>query len=137
MIPQRFEKLLRFARRFEAAVSSDPSASSLVLDTEYRISRDSQRFFEQVVVPSALYYLCDEAFEAARQRLTPQAMVRQIHQNEAMLAAPGPASAVIAKQLIHDPLRLREFLEPSLLTPAGLGPAPGVRSRCVPLARRA
>src|SRR2546423_1249871 len=50
------------------------------------------------------------AFAAARARLPPQAMREQMRRNATAISAPGPAAGAIAKLLLHDPLRLHEFL---------------------------
>ena len=55
-------------------------------------SPDARRFFEEVLVPSGMFYLDDAGFAGARQRLTPEGMRRQLARNESMLAQPGPAA---------------------------------------------
>ncbi len=67
-------------------------------------------FFKEQVVPAGLLYLSDAEVAQLRQRLTPQAMQDQLRQDEAMISAPGPAADALARALVKDPLRLREFL---------------------------
>jgi uncharacterized protein len=62
------------------------------------------------LVPASLFYLDDAQLAAARQRLSPQGIREQIAQNEALIAAPGPAAATIAKVTLQDPLRLHDFI---------------------------
>lgn len=100
------DKLIAFAQRLETQLINDP----MVADLRYRESEQVGAFIENVVVPHGLYYLDDAQRRALRQRLTPEAMDEQFRQNAAMLAAPGPAAGRLAKELIRDPLRLRDFL---------------------------
>ena len=116
------QRLIGFARRLEAELADEPRVASL----EYRPSSEVERFVEEVVIPHGLYYLDDPQRAALRERLTPAAMAAQFEQNAAMLAAPGPAAGQLAKQLIRDPLRLREFLADRA---GGLGGGPGLNTR--------
>jgi len=105
------EKLLAFARRFADGVAASPEASALTAGVAFTPDPDFRRFIEQVLVPSGLYYLDDDAFARARQRLTAEEIRRQIDQNESLISQPGPAAAAAAKQLLKDPLRLHEFVK--------------------------
>jgi len=67
-------------------------------------------FLQSEVIPHGLLYLSDPELAALEHRLTLPAMREQLAQNEAMLSAPGPAASALARTLIKDPLRLREFL---------------------------
>lgn len=100
------ERLIAFAQRLEAQLDNDPMVANL----RYRPSAQAAAFIEEVVIPHALYYLDDTQRAAFNQRLTREAMDEQFAQNAAMLAAPGPAAGRLAKELIRDPLRLRDFL---------------------------
>lgn len=100
------ERLIAFAQRLEAQLKGEP----MVADVRVRESSQVGAFIENVVVPHGLYYLDDTQRVALLQRLTPGAMDEQFRQNAAMLAAPGPAAGRLAKELIRDPLRLRDFL---------------------------
>jgi predicted RND superfamily exporter protein len=108
--PPDTRRLLAFARRLDQAVHDSPEASSLTAGVLYQADPGTRAFFEKVLVPNALFYLDDAGFDAACQRLTRPEMVKQIRQNEAMVAAPGPAAQALAKAFLQDPLRLREFL---------------------------
>ena len=99
-------RLTAFAQRLERRLADEP----MVRDVRYRPSASAQGFIEQVAVPHGLSYLDPAQHEAVLERLTPGAMVQQFEQNAAMLALPGPAASRLAKELIRDPLRLREFL---------------------------
>jgi len=73
--------LLDFAHRLDDSIRSSPDASSLVDAVVYRADEQTRTFFEQMLIPAGMYYLSDEAFAAARQRLTPAAMAEQIRRN--------------------------------------------------------
>src|SRR5206468_9470395 len=103
-------KLTAFAARLDQAIKADPVAASLSDGVVYRVDAQQRQFFEQVLVPAGLFYLDDAAFEAAKRRLTREAMLEQLHRDEATIAAPGPAAQAPAKLLLKDPLRLHEFL---------------------------
>jgi predicted RND superfamily exporter protein len=100
------DRLIAFAERLEAQLRTTEG----VVDVRYRPSAQIRGFMENVAVPKGLFYLDDEARRAFAQRLEPEAMRAQFRQNASMLAAPGPAASRLAKELIRDPLRLREFL---------------------------
>lgn len=102
--------LLSFADRLQVAIHGSSVASPLVDAVVYRTDEQSKQFFERMLVPAGIYYLSDSAFSAARHRLTKPEMVKQIRQNEAMIAAPGPAAGALSAALLQDPLRLHEFL---------------------------
>src|SRR5438874_13171503 len=76
------EKLLAFAARLDEVIKTDPAASQLSDGVIYRVDAQQRKFIEQVVVPSALFYLDDAAFAAARQRLTREQMIEQLRRNE-------------------------------------------------------
>ena len=103
-------RLLAFARRLDHAVHDSPEASALTTGVIYRADAETRAFFEKVLVPNALFYLDDASFDAARQRLTRPEMEKQVRQNEAMVAAPGPAAQALAKAFLQDSLRLHEFV---------------------------
>ncbi len=104
------EELLAFAARFDDGVKSSPSASAMSAGVVYRADAQMRDFFEKVLVPNGIFYLDDDAFRAARQRLTLPEMRKQIEQNQAMLTAPGPAAGALSKVLLKDPLHLRDFI---------------------------
>ncbi len=107
-------RLLEFARRVEAAVAADNAGKSedqrVFGRVSYGASPQMIAYFTEEVVPAGLLYLSPREVESLRERLTPVAMAEQFRQNEAMLAAPGPAAGALARSLIRDPLRLRDFL---------------------------
>jgi predicted RND superfamily exporter protein len=102
--------LLAFAARFEEAATRDSEAMALVKRVRYRPGEQERQFVEKIVVPAGIYYLDDGAFAEMLARLSPDGMRRQLEQNEAALAAPGPAVGTLAKVIARDPLRLYEFL---------------------------
>jgi predicted RND superfamily exporter protein len=112
-------KLVAFAERFEQALKSSPDSGQLVEEVAYRADADTQKFIQEVLVPSGLFYLDDASMAQAGQRLTPDGMRRQLRRNESLLAQPGPAAAAAAKVLLQDPLRLMEFLKPRFASAAG------------------
>jgi hypothetical protein len=108
------DRLTSFADRLAAAIKSDPATAAMVSDVSFRADDSSRKFVEKVLAPAGLYYLGDEDYTKAKQRLTLDAMKEQISQNEAMVAAPGPAATALAKEFLKDPLRLHEFLLSSM-----------------------
>jgi predicted RND superfamily exporter protein len=104
------ERLLAFADTLKHQIERDKTTSTLVSAINYRTDAESRDFVANVVVPNGIFYLSDSEFEAARHRLTRSEMVEQLRQDEAMLAVPGPMAGAIAKSLVNDPLRLREFI---------------------------
>src|SRR5258706_3339650 len=72
------QKLLEFAQRLEKEVRRSPDASALCGEISYRAPPQVREFIEKVIVPNGLFYLDDEAFAAARQRLTREQMAEQL-----------------------------------------------------------
>lgn len=109
--PQADPKQLEaFAANFEQAVARDPVAAGLSAGVLWRNDAQTEKFFEQVVAPSAFFYLDDSAFAAARQRLTRAEIFKTIQQDRAMLSTPGPAAQELSKLIRLDPLHLHEFI---------------------------
>lgn len=108
--PPEVARLLDYAARLETAVRNDPQGADMCEGVIYRSDADTRRFYESVLVPAGMFYLDPAGFAAARQRLTKDDMQRQIAQNEALIAMPGPAATAIAKITLQDPLRLHEFI---------------------------
>ena len=104
------QKLRQFAQRLESAVAADAVASRMSDGLIWRADPQYRKFAEEVLVPGALFYLDDAAWNAAKQRLTPQEMKRQIRRNETLISTPGPAADALAKAILRDPLRLHEFI---------------------------
>ena len=104
------DQLLSFAQRFEDQVKRSPTSAKVVDSVIYRADSQTIDFFQKVLVPSSIFYLDDATFTAAMQRLTREQMQKQIEQDQAMMATPGPAAGALAKTFMQDPLRLREFL---------------------------
>lgn len=100
------ERLIGFARLLERGLNNEP----LVASVRYRPAADARAFVEEVVVPRGWDYLDPAGRDRLTRRLTRDAMDDQFAQNAAMLAAPGPAAGRLARELIRDPLRLRDFL---------------------------
>src|SRR5258706_3560134 len=103
-------KLLEYAERLEKGVRRSPEASALCGEISYRAPPQVREFIEKVIVPNGLFYLDDDAFAAARKRLTREQMAKQLHRQESRLAAPGPGAAAMAKVFAKDPLSLHEFM---------------------------
>jgi predicted RND superfamily exporter protein len=98
------------ASTLSATLTTDPSTASLCRSVSWAASPELLEFIKNEAVPAGLLYLTDEEFASLLGRLSPDAMREQLHQDEAMVAAPGPAADALARTLIKDPLRLREFL---------------------------
>jgi uncharacterized protein len=102
------DRLTAFGQRFTEAVHHSPELEKLTDGVFYKPDADSRAFVEKVIGPAAIFYLDDAAFDAARQRLTPEGMRRQLAQDQSILAAPGLAPL---KELVRqDPLRLYQFI---------------------------
>lgn len=114
---QGVRTMLAFARELSDALERSPATSDLCNRIVFSADPELMRFVRDELVPAGLWYLDDEAFAAVKERLTPGAMREQILQNEAMIAAPGPAAGGLAKSLLADPLRLREFIIERLAAP--------------------
>ena len=102
--------LLAFGDRLSAGLAGQPGVDDVV----YRLDAPARQFVERVVAPAGIYYLSDAGYADAKRRLTRPAMVAQLHQDEALLATPGPAAGAIAAALLRDPLHLHEFLVDAL-----------------------
>ena len=98
--------LLAFAQRLDDELQQEPTVTAV----RYRPSTQARAFIQDLVVPHGWHYLDAAQRDALAQRLTRSAMDEQFAQNAAMLAAPGPAAGRLARELIRDPLRMREFL---------------------------
>lgn len=103
-------RLVAFARRLEAAVAASPALAGAADGVAYQADPEMRRFAEQVLVPNGIFYLDEATFAEARKRLTREEMRRQVEQNAAVLAQPGPAAQALSKVLLKDPLRLHEFV---------------------------
>jgi predicted RND superfamily exporter protein len=103
------DRLVAFGHRFAESVQASPEMQRLTDGVFYRPDADTRAFVEKVIGPSAIFYLDEPTFDAARKRLTYDEMRRQLEQDKAILAAPGPGAALAALART-DPLRLHEFL---------------------------
>ena len=108
--PSDPQRLARFAERFDGAIHRDSTAAALIESVTYRVDDQTRKFFQNVVAPAGLFYLDADSFAAARRRLTRPEMDSILRQNEALLAAPGPAAGALAATLLQDPLHLHDFL---------------------------
>ena len=106
-------RLIDFAGRFSESVQSSPEMRRLTDGVYYAPDADTRGFVEKVIGPSAIFYLDEPTFQAARRRLTPGEMRRQLEQDRTILAAPGPGAA-LAELARTDPLRLHEFVSARL-----------------------
>lgn len=104
------QRLLVFGQRFIETVHQLSEVEKLTDGIFFQADEESRSFFQKVIGPSALFYLNDETFEAARSRLSTTEIHRQIAQDKTLLATPGPAAAAMAKMVAQDPLRLHEFI---------------------------
>ena len=104
------ERLIAFGERLARAIADDPIARSQVASFNYRIDANTRAFVEKVIAPNAMFYLSDDEFSAAKQRLTREGIAEQFRRNEQLMSTPGPAAAAVAKAFMQDPLRLHEFL---------------------------
>ncbi|HET6247441.1 MAG TPA: MMPL family transporter [Tepidisphaeraceae bacterium] len=107
--PADTARLEQFGDRLVTAIDHDPKSAPLTDGAFDKPDDDSTAYFQHVVAPAAVYYLDDASFAAARRRLTKPQMQAQIQQDQTMLEAPGAAGG-LAKALMRDPLRLRDFL---------------------------
>jgi len=106
-------RLTEFGRRFTEAVHASSDVERLTDGVFYLPDSDTRAFVENVLGPSAIFYLDEPTFAAARQRLTPDQMRRQLEQDKAILGAPGPGAALAALAKT-DPLRLHDFISARL-----------------------
>jgi len=104
------DRLVEFAASLEKKLRQSPADWKMCRQIHYRLGAEHRTFIEEHMVPGGLYYLSDSELDQLEERLTPDQIHRQIRQNQAMMAAPGPGTARLAKKLLQDPLRLREFL---------------------------
>jgi predicted RND superfamily exporter protein len=106
------ERLISFAAEVDRAIAAHRAAHAETPfgKVTYAASPQFMEFFQKEAVPAGLLYLSDADHAALAERLTLPAMREQLAQNEAMLSAPGPAAGALARTLIQDPLRLRDFL---------------------------
>lgn len=117
--------LLEFAKRLQEQITLDAEASAQVSLVNYRADAQTRMIVEKVIGPAAMFYLTDEQFAEAKQRLTREGMAEQFRRNEQLIAAPGPAAGAVAKTIQLDPLRLHEFLLDRLAAMRPLQPAAG------------
>ncbi|CAG0990542.1 Siderophore exporter MmpL4 [Phycisphaerales bacterium] len=99
-----------FAERFASRAASDPIAQTLIESVRFKPNLAFEAYFREVVFTHGSAYLDDDALEAFLHRLEPAEVRAQMQQNEAMLAAPGPGAGSLARELVKDPLRLRDFV---------------------------
>ena len=109
------QRLINFGKRFSDLVRANPDVERLTNGVFDMPDRDTRAFVEKVIAPSAIFYLDEPTFEAARKRLTPDEMRRQLERDRTILAAPGPGAA-LAELAKTDPLGLHEFLSNRLAT---------------------
>lgn len=109
---ERLARLRSFAQAVDAAIRAEAAGQPqpVFLRVTYAATPQMVEFFTKEAVPAGLLYLSDNEVATLRERLTPAAMREQLRQDEAMIAAPGPAADALARTLVKDPLRLREFL---------------------------
>jgi predicted RND superfamily exporter protein len=108
--PPDVQRLLSFAQRLESQVRDSAEAQRLTDGVVYQADEQTLAFFEKVLVPNALFYLDDQAFAGAQQRLSRPGMAEQVRRNQTMISAPGPAANALSKAILQDPLHLHEFI---------------------------
>lgn len=109
--PDDVQRLLAYTERLRGLIEASPDARAAVIAIRDRPDPAIATFIRESVIPAGLFYLDDASLPAFIQRLGPDSVREQLAQNEVMLATPGPGASVLSKQLIKDPLRLREFLQ--------------------------
>lgn len=107
--PPDIRPLITFAQNLEGAIRAAPGSSTLCGDITYRAGPQFANYFAKVVAPNGLYYLDQKSFQAAKARLSREQMQQQFNRNQALISAPGPGAAAMAKEFLKDPLRLYEF----------------------------
>jgi len=118
--PPDTQRLLSFAQRLADGIHHSSSAA-LVGEIRWKTDEGTKEFFQNVVAPNGMYYLSDTAMAAALNRLSRDAMARQIRHDEDVIAAPGPMAGALSKVLLQDPLDLHEFLMDQLGPAAAMG----------------
>jgi predicted RND superfamily exporter protein len=104
------EELRAFAAKLDTALQTDPTTAPLCRSVASAASPQIIDFFKNEAIPAGMLYLDETEFASLTSRLTPEAIREQLHQDEALISTPGPAGNALAKTLLKDPLRLREFL---------------------------
>jgi len=112
------DRLLAYAERLTNELTASDALAGMCHGVAYRPPPDMRQFVESVMVPRALYYLDDGAFDALKHRLEPDAMRRQLRRIVDELSVPGAGGAVV-KQRLKDPLDLHTILSSALPTVSG------------------
>jgi len=107
--PQAEQALLEFAGRLVAAASQPGAVEAGITGARYRPDPAFETYIRETVLPAGTLWLDDGVFDDLVRRLRPEEVQKQLEQNATLLAAPGPGAAALAKRLVKDPLRLREF----------------------------
>ena len=123
------DMLAAFAASLRQSIEQSPALGSMLADSFHRDPNDLRNY----IASHAAYYLADAGFASFLSRLDADAMASQMRRNRAMLAAPGPAMDRVGRQLIRDPLRLRELLASSD-TDAETATKPSAESASLPTA---
>ncbi|MCC6660294.1 MAG: MMPL family transporter [Phycisphaerales bacterium] len=104
--------LLGYAERLHAALAADPDARAMVAGYRDRADPQEAAYIRDVVLPAGAFYLTDNGFNRLLERLQPREMRRALARGESLISAPGPAASALARNLLRDPLRLAELIEP-------------------------
>ena len=115
--------LVGYAARFVAAGQEPDASAAGVTGVRYTPDDSFETYFRQVALPAGTLWLEEASYQALLDRLHPDQVREQLRQNTALLAAPGPGAGALAKQLLEDPLRLREFFLSTFSPDAGPRPS--------------
>ncbi len=108
----RAHRLIQVAEHLEKALLDQDPEHRQIASITWRADSDETGFASEVVMPSLAWYLDEAGFEALRQRLSVEGMTAQIRKDEVLVTAPSPAGAVLAREVLRDPLRLHDLAAP-------------------------
>lgn len=102
-------KLAEYAARLTTESAQPDGVNMGITRVRYQPDDSFEEYFRDVVLPAGMLWLDDPTFRAVVERLQPDQVREQMRQNATLLSAPGTGAGALAKQLVQDPLRLREF----------------------------
>lgn len=101
--------LVGYAARLASAAAGSDGVSAGITRVRYGHDDSFEAYFRDIAIPAGVLWLDDSSYRALIERLHPDQVREQLRQNATLLAAPGTGAGALAKQLVQDPLRLREF----------------------------